>query len=473
MSTRTAFGDATVGSPPGAEDRAVQATLADRVADYYGRTPPVPETLAETGLTASFVADLLLKVLQVRGSGTGAQLAAVVRLPFTMLEDILLDLVQRRLVEVRGGGGVTRANYTFNLTGAGNERAQVELASSRYVGPAPITLEHYQRLVAQQSVHEVHLTQQRIRDGFAGMVLTPEFVDRIGPAISSARSLFLYGAAGNGKTLIAETIAALLGDTIFVPYAVLVEGQIVLVYDPAWHTAPEVDEGGTETASIWRAPAHDGRFVPVRRPVVSTGGELTLEQLEMNYDPMSHIYRAPVQVKANGGVLILDDFGRQRVVSRVLLNRWMVPLEQRRDLLALHTGTRFPVPFDCLLIFATNLAPEDLVEEAFLRRIRYKIFVPGPAREQYTEIFRRACERSGVPFDPGAIDHIYSRYYNRLGIDSRACHPRDIVEHVEDVARYLGITPVLTPELIDRACESYFLAGAQTRAARASDTASV
>jgi hypothetical protein len=420
-------------------------------------TPPVPATLEETGLTVGFLGDLLLKVLQVRGAATGADLAGVLRLPFMVLDDVLLDLVQRRLVEVRGGGTVTRANYVFDLTTSGQERAQLELATSRYAGPAPITLEHYRELVARQSVHDVRLTHERVRDGFSGMVMDAAFLARLGPAISSARSLFLFGEAGNGKTLIAETIAAMLGDAIYVPHAVLVEGQVMLIHDQAYHLPPAEQAAETVGPAIWKEAAHDARLVRVRRPVVSTGGELTLDQLEANFDPVARIYQAPVQVKANGGVLILDDFGRQRVTSRVLLNRWMVPLEQRRDLLALSTGTKFPVPFDCLVIFATNLKPGDLVEEAFLRRIRYKIFVPGPTPEQYTEIFRRECSRANVPFRPEAVSYIYRRYYHHLGIEPRACHPRDIVDHLADVARYLRVERALTPELIERACESYFL----------------
>jgi hypothetical protein len=421
--------------------------------------PPVPQTLQDTGLTASFVGDLLLKVLHVRGSSTGADLAAVVRLPFIVLEDVLLALVQRHLVEVRSGGAVSRANYVFDVTAAGEQRAQTELAVSRYVGPAPVPLEQYDRVVASQSVHDVHLSRERVRIGFRELVLAPEFLDRIGPAINSARSLFLYGEAGNGKTLIAETIASLLGEPIYVPYALLVEGQVMIVYDPACHFAPAEEDAAGAASSIWRSAEHDARFVRVRRPVVATGGELTLEQLEMNFDEGSRIYQAPVHVKANGGVLILDDFGRQRVSSRVLLNRWMVPLEQRRDMLALHTGTKFPVPFDCLLIFATNLEPADLVEEAFLRRIRYKIFVPGPTRDQYAEIFRRACVRAGVPFNVDAVRYIYERFYERLRIEPRSCHPRDIVDHVLDVSRYLGTDQELSPDNIERACESYFLTG--------------
>lgn len=444
-------------------DGAASAVLLEAAGPVW--SPPVPETLEETGLTAGFIGDLLLKVLQVRGTASGAELAEVIRLPFIIIEDVLLELVQRRLIEVRGGASLSRANYLFDLTSAGEERAHLELSASRYVGPAPITLEHYGRVVAQQSVHDVHLSRERVRDGFRHMVLAPEFLDRLGPAINSARSLFLYGEAGNGKTMIAESIASLMGDAIYVPHAVLVEGQIMLVYDPAYHHEPDTIEPESGESSLWRNTAtHDTRFLRVRRPVVLTGGELTLEQLEMNFEITARLYQAPVQVKANGGVLILDDFGRQRVPSRVLLNRWMVPLEHRRDLLALHTGTKFPVPFDCLLIFATNLEPAELVEEAFLRRIRYKIAVNDPTLEQYTEIFRRACERAGIPFDPDAVRYVYTRFYQRLGIHPRACHPRDIIDHIADVARYLTRERALTPELLERACESYFLTGTRLHA---------
>jgi predicted ATPase with chaperone activity len=442
---------------PSLDGGADQVVVLDR--PDWGSPPPIPETLAETGLSAGFVGDLLVKVLHVRGSATGAELADIIRLPFIIIEEVLLELVQRRLIEVRGGS-VSRANYVFDLTSAGEERAHLELSSSRYAGPAPITLEHYGRLVAQQSVHDVQLSRERVRDGFAGMVLDSDFLDRLGPAINSARSLFLYGEAGNGKTMIAETIASLMGDAIYVPHAVLVEGEIMMVYDPAYHHEPAAAPAGTGETSIWRnTTAHDARFLRVRRPMVLTGGELTLEQLEMNFETTSRIYQAPAQVKANGGVLILDDFGRQRVPSRVLLNRWMVPLERRRDLLALHTGTKFPVPFDCLVIFATNLEPSELVEEAFLRRIRYKIAVNGPTPEQYTEIFRRACAHSGIPFHQDAVRYIYTRFYERQGIEPRACHPRDVVDHIADVARYMSQERALTPELIERACESYFLTG--------------
>jgi predicted ATPase with chaperone activity len=426
--------------------------------------PPIPESLAQAGLSAGFVADLLLRTLHVRGPSAGSALAASTRLPFTVLDDVLMELQQRRLLEVRGSGSRARANYVFELTGAGIERAVASMAATQYAGPAPVPLEQYRRWVMRQSVHGVHLTRTVIHAGFEHLVLSPEFLNRIGPAINSARSLFLYGDAGNGKTIIAEAIAQLMGGAIYVPHAVLVEGQVIMVYDPIHHHPPngaaqQAEAAPAQSDSLWRtdAPRFDARFVEVRRPAVMTGGELTFEQLELRYDPVGRIYQAPVQVKANGGVLILDDFGRQRVQPRALLNRWMIPLEQRRDYLALHTGSKFPMPFDCLLVFATNLDPKDLVEEAFLRRIRYKIEVAGPSREQYTELLRRCCVERGIPFHGDAVEHLYSRYYGELGIEPRACHPRDVADHICDVARYYGQERSLSRDMLDRACESYFL----------------
>jgi SpoVK/Ycf46/Vps4 family AAA+-type ATPase len=292
-------------------------------------------------------------------------------------------------------------------------------------------------------------------DGFKQMVLDPKVFEIIGPAINSARSLFLYGGPGNGKTFISETIASMLGGALYIPYAIEVDGQILILYDPVHHT--EVPEEGLDDAWIKESDPFDRRFVRVRRPVVITGGELTLDQLDLQYDHYTKMYQAPFQLKANGGVLIIDDFGRQRVPSRDLLNRWIVPLEKRIDYLTLHTGGKFPVPFDCLLIFSTNLAPKDLVEEAFMRRIHYKIHVLGPELPQYKEIFRRCSAERSIPYAEWAMPQIYKNFYQRLGIEPRACHPRDILDHFIDIATFVQADRVLTPELLDRACQSYFL----------------
>jgi predicted ATPase with chaperone activity len=445
--------------------------------------PPIPETLASTGLTAEFLVELLLRALHVQGARTGHELAELILLPFTILDDQLLDLQQRRLVEVRGTAGSGRAGYTFDVTQAGRERAKEALEQTQYVGPAPVPLAQYVAWAERESVRSVRLTRARIRAGFPGLVLDEHLFELLGPAVNSGRSIFLHGEPGNGKTVIAEAIARLLGvEPIHIPYAVLVDGQVMILFDPVHHRVVEDEAadgaaagalagaglGGSFAAAGPAAPAalagllrreaaRDRRFVRVRRPVVVTGGELTLDQLDLQFEAQHRLYRAPFQLRANGGVLIIDDFGRQRVPASHLLNRWIVPLERRIDYLTMHTGVKLPVPFDCLVIFATNLDPAALVDEAFLRRIRYKIRVPGPSREAYEAIFRQVCAERGVAYEPAAVAYIYAHYYDARGIPPRNCHPRDLVDHVLDFARYREREPRLEPALLAEACESYFL----------------
>ncbi|CAN5268935.1 AAA family ATPase [soil metagenome] len=424
------------------------------------RRPPAPQTLEETGLGAEAVHDLILKTLYVQGARTGQYVSDQIRLPFPLLDERLHDLQQRILVEVRGTQGHGRGSYVYDLTAKGRERAREAMDANQYVGAAPVPLNRYCAWVEAQTIRRVHITVDRIQTGFSHLVLCPEFVEQLGPAINSAKSMFLYGDSGNGKTNLAESIARMLGGDMYVPYAVDIEGQVMVIHDPVYHRDRLVEEpGGNGDDPEWlkAAPEYDRRFARVARPVVFTGGELTLEQLDLQYDPTTKLYQAPFQVKANGGVLIIDDFGRQRVRPRDLLNRWIVPLEKRLDFLTLHTGHKFPVPFDCLLIFATNLNPAELVDEAFLRRIHYKIHVPSPDHEQYVQIFRRCCVARQIPFTAGRVAYIYKQYYERIPLAPRSCHPRDILDHLCDTARYLGVEPELTIDLLDRACKSYFL----------------
>jgi hypothetical protein len=429
--------------------------------ESWGRSnrPPLPDTLAATGLGAEFVIDLLLKTLYVQGVRTGQQLMESIRLPFTFVDDQLLTLQQRRFVEVRGTTGHSRGGYLFDLTGAGRERAREALASSQYVGAAPVPLNQYREWTYRQSIAHVHVARDGVREGFRGMVIADGILDMLGPAINSAKSLFLYGGPGNGKTMIAETISRLLGGMLYIPYAIEVDGQILVLYDPVYHHEVSEEDTPTGDGPEWlkTTPEYDRRYVLVQRPVVITGGELTLDQLDLQYDLHTKMYQAPFQLKANGGVLILDDFGRQRIPPRDLLNRWIVPLEKRIDYLTLHTGGKFPVPFDTLLVFSTNLKPSDLVEEAFMRRIHYKLHVHGPTVEEYTEIFRRCCAERNIPFVDWAVPHLYREYYERRGIIPRNCHPRDVLDHFIDMTRYLESPNELTLGLLDRACLSYFL----------------
>jgi predicted ATPase with chaperone activity len=426
--------------------------------------PPTPDTVASTGLSGEFIIDLLLKTLYVQGARTGQHLTDVVRLPFDFVDDQLLSLQQRRLVEVRATSGPSRGGYTFDLTVGGRDRAREALTSSQYVGPAPVPLAQYREWVERQSIRNVHVTREVIREGFRRMVLSDSIHDILGPAINSAKSLFLYGAPGNGKTMIAETIAQMLGGAIYVPYAVEIEGQIMVVHDPVFHLdveepepAPSLMLDAAEPSWLKQVAGHDRRYALVRRPVVLTGGELTLEQLDLQYDRYTKMYQAPFQVKANGGVLILDDFGRQRVPPKDLLNRWIVPLEKRIDFLTLHTGGKFPIPFDTLLIISTNLEPSELVEEAFLRRIHYKVMVQGPDPEQFADIFQRNCAERNIAYDPGIVRYIYQSWYGKHDLTPRGCHPRDILDHVVDIARFHQVAPTASVEMVDRACRSYFL----------------
>jgi predicted ATPase with chaperone activity len=421
--------------------------------------PPAPETLADTGLLGDAVRDLILKVLYVQGTRSGHHIADVLRLPFAIVDDELLTLQQRRYIEVRGTTGPNRASYLFELVGAGRDRARDALEASQYVGAAPVPLTQYRTWIEAQSIQHARVTPQALREGFSHLVLNESIFDVMGPAVNSAKSIFLYGHPGNGKTAIAEAISQLLGGTLYLPYAVDVDGQVMLVHDPVHHEEVESEEDATERDALWlrSGPSYDRRYARVKRPVVLTGGELTLDQLDLRYDPFTKLYQAPFQVKANGGVLIVDDFGRQRVPPRDLLNRWIVPLEKRIDYLTLHTGGKFPVPFDCLLIFATNLDPGQLVEEAFLRRIHYKIAVVDPTRAQYDEIFRRCCAAAGLEYSERTVAYVFDEFYDKRGIQARGCHPRDLISHVQDIAKYREITPELTTELLDRACHSYFL----------------
>lgn len=421
--------------------------------------PIAPETIADTGLSPEAITELLLKTLYVQGARSGQELVESMCLPFAIVDDLLLTLQHERLLEVKRTVGAGRGGYIFDLTAAGSERAREAMAAGQYVGPAPVPLEHYRAWIERQSIRNVHVTRERLTAAFADLVLDTAFVENLGPAVNSAKSLFIFGDPGNGKTVMAEVIASLLGGWFYLPYAVDIGGQIMVVYDPVYHrpVAQEDLSGSADPHWLREVPDHDRRYACVARPVVMTGGELTLEQLDLQYDRDTKMYQAPFQVKANGGVLILDDFGRQRVPPRELLNRWILPLEKRMDFLTLHTGSKFPVPFECLLIFATNLDPGALVEEAFLRRIHYKVQAQSPTRAQYEEIFRRCAATRDIPYRPEAVAQVYRDFYEGHGIAPRGCHPRDLTDHVCDIARFLEVAPELSADLLDRACRSYFL----------------
>ena len=433
--------------------------LKDEEEDHPS-SPPLPQNIEDTGLSEEFLVDLALKTLYVQGPRSGKQITDTIRLPFPFVDEQLQAMQQRRFVEVKSTQGASRAGYTFDLTQMGRDRARDAITANMYVGPAPVPLRQYIYWVGRQSIQQVHVTRPDVEAAFGPLVLNQETLDEVGPAINSGRSMFLHGESGNGKTSIAEIIARMLGGAIWVPYALEIDGQIIVIYDPLYHRSPHdaTKPADADGDDIWLPDTdHDLRWVKAARPVVLTGGELSMNQLDLEYDPFTKLYMAPFQVKANGGVLIIDDFGRQRVPPRDLLNRWIVPLEKRIDFLTLHTGSKFPIPFDVLLVIATNIDPKQLVEEAFLRRIHYKIRVESPTVEQYERIFRRYCEDKQIGYDPNAVRQVYKNFYHAHSIAPRGCHPRDILDHLVDIAKYLEIPPTLSQDLVERAGRSYFL----------------
>jgi hypothetical protein len=416
--------------------------------------PPPPATLEETGLHPDTLAQILLKTL-VAGEASGSALSEKLRLPYSVLDLLIQHGRVEKLVEVRGTAGAGSAGYRYALTDLGRERATQFFELSRYVGPAPVPLAHYNANVRACMAAKPYLNRDRLAQGFGNLVVSKGMFDQLGPAVNSGKSLFLYGAPGNGKTVLAEGIGRAYGDEMYMPFAVDVDGQTITMYDPVSHKLWDGPQSSGD--SVVTTTAIDRRWARIVRPVVVVGGELTLEMLDLTFNPIARFYEAPIQLKANGGVFVVDDFGRQRIPARDLLNRWIVPLESRVDFLTLHTGRKFEVPFNVLIVFATNLRPESLADEAFLRRIPYKILAKNPTMEEYCRIFELNCERRGIRFDPVMVEYLNRKYYQPRKLQMRACHPRDLISQVVDRCRYEDRDPVITRELLDAACSSYFV----------------
>ncbi|MBE3033321.1 MAG: ATP-binding protein [Actinobacteria bacterium] len=415
--------------------------------------PPPPATIQESGLHPDTLSQILLKTL-VAGEASGTGLAERLRLPYSVLEALVQHARVEKLVEVRGASGAGSAGYRYALTDLGRDRAGQFFDVNRYVGPAPVPLAQYNAYVRACMVARPYLDRERLAAGFEHLVISKPMLDQLGPAVNSGKALFLYGAPGNGKTVVAEGIGHALGGDVYVPHAIDVDGQIITMFDPVNHQ-PVGDSGAAQ--SVIATAAHDRRWERIRHPIVMVGGELTLEMLDLTFNPIAKFYEGPIQLKANGGVFVVDDFGRQRIPPRDLLNRWIVPLESRVDYLTLHTGRKFEVPFNVFIVFATNLKPESLADEAFLRRIPYKILAKNPTIDEYCRIFELNCRRKNLAFDPVMVEYLNRKYYQPRRLQMRACHPRDLLEQVVDICRYQDREPVLTRELLDAACGSYFL----------------
>jgi hypothetical protein len=427
--------------------------------------------LQETGLSLMQVSDLLSKHLYLQGNLQGSHLAQQVRLPFAIVEQGLQLLKEEKCAEVISGDLIGPVSYRFNLTDLGRRRAREAFETCRYVGPAPVPLEDYVTQCRRQAVVGTSCTMESLRNAFEELIIRPDLLQELGPAVCSGKSIFLFGPPGNGKTMIAKGLGRYMnsfGGEIYVPYAIEAENSIITIFDPTIHHATDCVEDGTENSGRMPSEQSSGifrkkialsgvdlRWRRIKRPVVITGGELTLEMLDLRYNKDSNFYTAPLHIKANCGVFLIDDFGRQLVSPKDLLNRWIVPLEERIDYLTLATGKKFSVPFEQLTIFSTNLDPQELVDDAFLRRIRHKIQIGSPSRDLYTEIFQLGCRQREIELDSKSVDYLCSQIYDK-GRPPRSSDPRDLLEIVESICRFRSQQVLLTPELIEEASERFF-----------------
>ncbi|MEX0678291.1 MAG: AAA family ATPase [Pirellulales bacterium] len=412
--------------------------------------PIEPDSLAQARLTPSAVGELILKLMLSRGDLTGREIHEHIKLPFRIVEELLREMKSDQLVVHRGAAPMN--DYLYQLTDLGRERARRHVEHCTYFGTAPVSLQDYIAAVAKQSLTEQHPTVEDLRRAFSDLLINKHMLRRLGPAINSGRGLFLFGPPGNGKSSIAERVTKAFGQYIWIPRAIGIDGEVIRLYDPNAHELAPLESNGGLLADR----RIDKRWVRIRRPTVVVGGELTMASLEVTLNTSTGISEAPVQLKSNCGTLVIDDFGRQRMSTDELLNRWIVPLEKRHDYLNLANGKKIEVPFDQLVIFSTNLEPKDLVDDAFLRRIPYKIEVTDPSEEEFRELFKMMAPQLGFVYKDEVVTYVLEKHYRSVGRKMRCCQPRDLLMQARNMCLYETKELELTEDAMDFAVENYF-----------------
>ena len=417
--------------------------------------PPVPESIEEAGIPQSIIEHLILKYLYFRGELVGREIAALLGFQFSVIDETLETFKRQHYVAVRTSLGMGNMSGVFALSESGRRMAREFLENNQYCGPAPVPLYQYTEIVARQRLKENWLSPELLQVAYQHLVVEPDILSQIGPAVNASKSFLIYGQPGNGKTALAEALFRVETEPIYMPYAIECQGNIIQLYDPIYHNKLE-DQTSLLTALADNLP-HDGRWFRCKRPFIITGGELTLDMLDLSFNKHSKVYDAPFQLKANNGIYLLDDFGRQKASPSEILNRWIVPMERHVDYLSFQAGGKMTVPFEAFLIFSTNLRPDQLGDEAFLRRIQYKMFLRSPRAPEFIEIFERFCLQKQILCPPGLSSSFVDKHYVQDKKPFRRCHPRDVISHAIDILHFERRPIALTAEVLDRAFHSCFV----------------
>ena len=417
--------------------------------------PRSPNSLEEAGISATRVEELVLKNLYFRGETSGRDLSKLLGIAFSLIEPTIDFLKRERMIETKRSSGFGSLSAVFAPADAGRSRAKEYLESNQLLGPAPVPLSQYAAAVNRQRIKSGWMSKERLMKAFTQAVVTDDFFSRFGPAVNSFKSMLIYGKPGNGKSFLSEQLAHIDSDDIYIPNHVEADGQIIKVFDPLYHQALDSTE---ESVFLTDEPEYDQRWMRCKRPFLTTGGELTMEMLDLMYIPSSKIYDAPYQLKANNGIYLVDDFGRQQITPAEILNRWIYPLDRGVDYLSFQTGSKIEVPFECFLIFSSNLNPDDLGDEAFLRRLEYKMFMKNPSKSEFKVIFQEFALKMDLACSDALVEAVIDDHYVRTGRKFRRCHPRDVIRATIDLIKFEKQPYQLTKEMIDRAFELKFVA---------------